>query len=75
MERHNGENVEIDIEFSMEIPILGTFYLNCLQKTNQNCFLVGTDWNIVLYGSVYASNYKNFYLYIKQILKRFFASI
>lgn len=43
MERHIGEHVEIDFEFSIEIPIFGKLYLNCLQKTAQNCFLVGTD--------------------------------
>lgn len=30
MERHNGEYVEIDFEFSMEIPTLGKFYLNSI---------------------------------------------
>lgn len=44
MEKHNGEHVEIDFDFSMEVPILGKFYLNCIQKTAQNCFLIGIDW-------------------------------
>lgn len=71
MERHYGEHIEIDFEFSIEIPIFGKLYLNCLQKTAQNCFLVGTDCPRVFvrfgirisfqkFGLIYKTNFEAF---------------